>query len=255
MKRSVSQAAKVFGVEVALVKRWASMFADHLSESANPRKGVPRAFTDTDMVALCYVWQKWEDQPDVDVITMGLNSEDHFDHRFVEHMYLHTPLLQDPPENEEEPWRHGFIWSGGHGQGQFELARNYRYAADRLIEEAIKEQVSYYWLCPVLFTYRHTLELYLKVIGNINERTHSLARCVKLVEERHGQKFPARVKGWIAELDAIDPDPATTFRYESDGARNYSERWIDLRHFQFAMRQIFQIIDTAILRIGAASKH
>jgi hypothetical protein len=56
-------------------------------------------------------------------------------------------------------------------------------------------------------------------------------------------------------LDKIDPDPGTTFRYEGDdGKQDYSEFWVDLRQFQFAMRQIFEMIDRAILRVGPENK-
>jgi hypothetical protein len=99
------------------------------------------------------------------------------------------------------------------------------------------------------------LELYLKTIGSITKRTHSLAKCVELVEKLHGEQFPPSAKRWIEDLDKIDPDPGTTFRYEGDdGKQDYSEFWVDLRQFQFAMRQIFEMIDRAILRVGPENK-
>jgi hypothetical protein len=255
MNRTPSEAATVLGAEIALVERWASLFGDYLSKGANPPKGKGRAFSDGDLLVLCYVWHEWEDDPDIEAIKIGLNLGNHHEEPFIEHLYLHTPLLQEPPDDLDETWRHGFLWVGGHGQSRFELARNYRYAAEKLLDQALKDGDAHHWLCPVLFTYRHTLELYLKTIGSITKRTHSLAKCVELVEKLHGEQFPPSAKRWIEDLDKIDPDPGTTFRYEGDdGKQDYSEFWVDLRQFQFAMRQIFEMIDRAILRVGPENK-
>ena len=209
-------------------------------------------FDDGDLLVLCYLWHEWEDEPDIEAIKVGLNREEHFAEPFVEHLYIHTPLLQEPPDDLDETWRHGFLWVGGHGQSRFELARSYRYAAEKLLDEALKDGEAHHWLCPVLFTYRHTMELYLKTIGDIREHTHSLAKCVELVEKRHGQKFPPRTKKWIEELDAIDPNPGTTFRYEDNlGHHGCPEYWVDLRQFKFAMKHVFEMIDSAFLRVGS----
>lgn len=255
MNRTPSEAAELIGVDAALVERWALVFKDHLSSTANPQEGKVRMFSDGDLLALCYVRHAWDDDPDLEAIKIGLNLGYHHEEVFFERLYLHTPLLQEPPEELDETWRHGFLWIGGHGQGRFELARHYRYAAEKLLDQALKDGETHDWLCPVLFTYRHTLELYLKTIGNITEHTHSLAKCVELVEKLHGEQFPPRARRWIEELDKIDPHPGTIFRYEADNAKqDYAEYWVDLRQFKFAMRQIFEMIDRAILRDVAGGK-
>ncbi len=255
MNRSVSEAATVLGVDVEQVRRCASVFKDYLSPTANPPKERTQMLSDGDLLVLCYVGSEWEDDPDLEAIKVGLNREEHYEERFVEHLYLHTPLLQEPPDELDETWRHGFLWVGGHGQERFQLARNYRYAAEKLLDHALEDGETREWLCPVLFTYRHTLELYLKTIGNITEHTHSLSKCVELVEKLHGEQFPPRARKWIEELDMIDPHPGTTFRYEGDrGKQDYSEYWVDLRQFKFAMKQVFEMIDRAILRIGTKAR-
>jgi hypothetical protein len=83
----------------------------------------------------------------------------------------------------------------------------------------------------VLFAYRHTLELYLKIIGEIEDDTHSLRACILQVEKRHGEKFPQAIKDWILEFDSIDPI-GTAFRYADDrmGTLSYAESWIDFAH-------------------------
>ncbi|MCK9194088.1 MAG: hypothetical protein M0P19_09485 [Nevskia sp.] len=107
----------------------------------------------------------------------------------------------------------------------------------------------------MLFAYRHTLELYLKLIGEIDEVTHSLARCVQLVEQRRKVALPPPIREWILQLEQIDP-AGTTFRYadEDGGSNKYFEQWFDFRHFQFAMKRVFDALDMAILRVGAKGK-
>jgi len=214
MNRTTSETGKVLGGDASHVKHWASVFKDYLSAASHPSKGKVRMFSDNDFLVLCYVGNNWEDDPDLETIKIGLNREEHHEERFVEHLYLHTPLLQEPPDDLDETWRHGVLWTGGDGQKRFELARHYRYVAEKMLEQALESGALGDLICPVLFAYRHTLELYLKSLGEIHKHTHSLTECVKLVEERCGRTLGSQAKGWIEELDSIDPHPGTTFRYE-----------------------------------------
>jgi hypothetical protein len=252
MNRNISEIAGALGVERDQVEKWSILFDEYLSERAKPTSGQRRRFSDLDFLVLAYVSSLWEDEPDLEHIKIGLNQEGYLDEKFYEFLYLNSPILQEPPEDLDETWRHGVLWVGGHGQELFELARNYRYVAEKMLNQALQDDEARHWLCPVLFAYRHTLELYLKTIGDINEHTHSLAKCVALVEKLHSEKLPPRAKGWIDELDKIDPHPGTTFRYEDDQKQqDYAEYWVDLRQFKFAMGQVFEMIDHAILRVWA----
>ncbi len=243
-------------MDAALVKRWAKLFGDYLSADANPAKGKTRVFSDQDMLVLTYVMNEWEDDPDLGAIKIGLNREEHFAAPYIEHLYLHTPLLQDPPEGMDETWRHGILFSGGGRSHEYlELARNYRLVAESTLEQALNRDEADGWAYPVLFAYRHTLELYLKLIGEVDEVTHSLRRCVYLVEKRHGVTVPAPIRGWILELDQIDP-AGTAFRYADEPGKSgsYEERWFDFQHFKFAMKQVFDALDMAILKVKAEGK-
>lgn len=93
---------------------------------------------------------------------------------------------------------------------------------------------------PVLFAYRHTLELYLKIIGDIKEFKHSLRYCVQRIEKRLGFKIHPTTRDWIIEFDKIDPK-GTAFRYPDDqaGTLCYAEFWVDFVHLRFAMNQVF----------------
>ena len=255
MNRTASEVAKMFDANSALVKRWASLFSEYLSRGANPPKGTVRAFSDNDVLALCYVWHEWEDEPDIESIKIGLNLGNHFETPFVEHLYLHTPLLQAPPDELDESWRHGILLCGSGRYEYLELARNYRHVAESMLEQALNRDAMDGWAYPVLFAYRHTLELYLKIIGEIDEVTHSLQRCVHLVEKRRGENFSTTIRRWILELEEIDP-AGTAFRYADSplSSNPYAEHWFDFLHFKFAMKRVFDVLDFAILRTRAQGR-
>jgi hypothetical protein len=256
MNRNVSQTALILGVEGDQVKTWAWLFKEYLSQQANPVKGSPRSFTDSDVLALMHVAMHWEEQPDMENIKSGLNCEDHYDDdRYREMLYQHTPLLQEPPDDLDETWRHGIFLNGGGDGIDLELARNYRQSAEALLDLALKSGEPRDWGYPVLFAYRHTLELYLKLIGEIGDFMHSLKDCILRVEKRHGQRIPSPVREWIIELDNIDPG-GTAFRYADDqaGTLKYADFWVDFVQLKFAMGLIFRMLDDAILRAGLTRK-
>lgn len=251
MNRNVSQTAKILGVDGQQVKAWAWQFKEHLSSQANPAKGSPRTFTDSDVLALMHVVMHWEKHPDLESIRIGLNCDEHYNDRYRDLLYQHTPLLQEPPDDLDETWRHGIFLNGGGVDEYLELARSYKQSAEALLDSALKSGEPRDWGYPVLFAYRHTLELYLKIIGEVQKRTHSLEECVNLVEKRHGQKIGSPMREWIIELDKFDPS-GTTFRYADDeaGTLKYAEYWVDFVQLKFALSLIFQVLDSAILRTG-----
>jgi len=99
----------------------------------------------------------------------------------------------------------------------------------------------------LLFAYRHTLELYLKIIGKMADFTHSLKDCVLQLEKRHGRRIGSPIREWIIEFDKIDP-AGIAFRYADDqaGTLTYAEFWIDFVQLKFAMGHVFQVLDDAV---------
>ncbi len=255
MNRKPAEVAKILGVNGSQVKGWVSLFDNYFSDEAKPGKGKDRVFNDTDLLVLMYINHYWEDDPDLECIRVGLNRGDYHDDPFMETLYLHTPLIQDWPEGMDETWRHGILLVGSGRYGYLELARNYRNVAELMLESAFKNDLVDSWAYPVLFAYRHTLELYLKLIAETDEITHSLQRCVQLVEKRWNAKLPAPIRGWILELDQIDRT-GTAFRYsDADaGLNQHYERWFDFHHFKFAMNRVFDTIDRAVLDLGSNGK-
>lgn len=251
MNRNVSQTARILGVDVQQVKTWAWLFKEHLGPQANPPRGRPRTFTDSDVLALIHVAMHWEERPDMEAINIGLNREDHHEDKYRELLYRNTPILQEPPDDLDETWRHGIFLNGGGVDEYLELARSYKQSAEVLLDSALKSGEPRDWGYPVLFAYRHTVELYLKIIGEIQSPIHSLEGCVRLVEKRHGQRIGSPIREWIVELDKIDPY-GTAFRYADDQAATlkYAEYWVDFVQLKCALSLIFEMLDNAILRTG-----
>lgn len=257
MNRSVAEAARILGVNVHQVKTWAWAYRVYLSVKANPGKGKSRTFTDSDVLALIYICDRSEAGESVDEIHAGLAREDHYDNDQYRHLlYVNTPILQEPPDDLDETWRHGILLVGGGVDGYLTLARNYRQCAQTMLEAAIESGEPREWGFPVLFAYRHTLELYLKIIGQIDDRTHSLRECIAQVEKRHHERLPSRAREWIVELDEIDPK-GTAFRYADrapGSALRDMECWIDLTHFKFAMTRVLSMLERAILKAAKDGK-
>jgi hypothetical protein len=245
VNRSVSETARVLEVSTQQTKDWAWTFKEQLSKSANPGKGHPRRFTDSDVLALIYVAMHWEDDPDIENIKIGLNLENHHDDCYKKFIYQATPILQEPPDDLDETWRHGIFLNGA--DDYLELARSYRQSAEALLDSALESPEPREWGYPILFTYRHTLELYLKVIGRIDDFTHSLKDCVSRVEKRHHHRIGSPVREWIIEFDRID-HRGTAFRYADDqaGTLRWAEIWVDFVQLKFAMSRVFQLLDDAI---------
>lgn len=105
--------------------------------------------------------------------------------------------------------------------------------------------------------YRHAAELYLKILGAVDEQTHSLERCLLLVERRYGKPVGAPIRSWILELDKIDPF-GTAFRYADEAAGKtlyFAEFWVDFLQFRFAMNRMFEIFDSAALDLQRKLKN
>lgn len=255
MNRTAGEVARVLGVESEQVKRWACAFKEFLGGSANPRAGTTRTFSDSDLLMLAYIYDMWEETPDLAAISAGLASKEHLEPRFLDLLYRHTPLLQEPPDDLDETWRHGLLLNGAGMHGYRELARNYRLVAENILDTALQNDETLNFGYPVLFAYRHALELHLKILGEIDEVTHSLERCVHLVEKRHGGRIASRIRNWILDLDKVDPE-GTFFRYadmKSDRLA-HSEYWLDLVRFRLAMSEVLETLDLTSLRLNTNGK-
>jgi DNA-binding transcriptional MerR regulator len=247
MLRTASQIAELTHANRDQVKDWAWEYKNWLSPEANPPKGSVRHFTDEDALKMVFIVDRWVAGANSEEIAEMLEQEEHWEDRFREQLYMHTPLFQEVPDGLDESWRHGCLYTPSFFT-PLELARNYRWCADELLEMALKQDATLDLRSPVLFAYRHALELYLKILGRVDDQTHSLARCLGAVERRAHHKMRDPHRAWILELDAMDPG-GTSFRYNVDDAPDGlgDELWIDFNHVKFAMNKLLGDLDMAIL--------
>lgn len=247
MLRTVAQIAKIVGFNSQQLKSWAYKFREFLNPCTNPPKGEIRYFEDSDALAIIFIACWWSNDNDFEDIVFRLDQGDHLDSKYREELYLHTPLLQEPPEGLDETWRHGSLYTPSFFS-PFELARNYTYCAEKLLDLALRGDEALDMRSPVMFAYRHALELYLKILGQVDQPIHSLKKCLEAVEKRNKRKMRDPYRSWILELDSMDPG-GTAFRYDLEDQPQGlgSELWIDFRHVKFVMDKLIFELDMAIL--------
>ncbi len=257
MLRTASEVARIFSVDRNQVKTWAYHFKEFLGPEANPPKGAVRRFRDEDLPILAYIYYHWEEEPDLENIMCGLNSEAHREFIFEEVQYLHSKIFQEPPDGLDETWTHGFLFMGPGPKGvdPFGVARCYRLAVEEMIAAALHSSEAYQYDYPILYLCRHTLELYLKALGpdrrpeDKSGWNHNLEKCMRGVEERQGLKIGQVFRSWIEEFNQMD-ESGSTFRYENGSQHlNYVEYWVDLRQLRYAMTQLCSAFEEAYWRL------
>lgn len=141
---------------------------------------------------------------------------------------IRPPLFRGAGEDDQredgysEP--HGFLIGGLTACWRFELAEQYLKAANLLVESIEKKQVGDFEIAyPVLFLYRHALEVLIKhFIGReVNHhRLDALADdMVSFVRDHHGEEVPSWIVNRLREIARIDPT-SEAFRYGEDRYRS-----------------------------------
>lgn len=118
------------------------------------------------------------------------------------------------------------------------FADQYFEAAEAIVDLVLRNQVADYTVQnPILFLYRHAIELYLKVILDARaipyEKKHSLHVLLNKVDG---------IAPWagkrVLEIHAIDPG-STLLRYGGDKTfSDYGEAWVELTFVRDAMRAL-----------------
>lgn len=168
------------------------------------------------------------------------------------------PLFQEPPEELDEDWYHGFLIGGMCAYGEVDVARSYRRAGDAVIAAALKDaDLSHEWVYPAFFLYRHALELYLKLVVRPADRNHSLPELISsfetIVREQLGMQIPSWVPARLKEITEIDPR-STSFRYhdvlEENDLAQRGEWWVEFDHLSALMNALFEGLERAHFQIG-----
>lgn len=236
MKFNVSEAARVIGVDRDLIKKWAYLFREYLKPPANLPKGNQRQFCTDDLRVLAYISMYWEDNPDIESIRYGLNAEEYYEDIYDNLITSVTPLFREPPEELNEDWRHGTL-IGGMAQLDdiFALADSYKLAGDMLVDAALSRDESFELICPVVYNYRHTIELYLKATIGQSKMDHDLFWLLqefkKILKSEFNTTLPNWFEGVILAFNDFDPK-GTTFRY---GGNVPGEVWADIVHIKKLM--------------------
>jgi len=132
------------------------------------------------------------------------------------------------------------------GYGEQDLAESYFLAGDMLIAGVAKGDADARELLnPVMFVYRHGIELYLKCIVRPARKNHSLSALLEAfchhVRKGYGETVPAVVTKPISEFAKYD-QRSDVFRYATDREGKTHEPlqydgefWIDLPALRAAM--------------------
>lgn len=134
------------------------------------------------------------------------------------------PLFRDLDEGDEredgysEPF--GFLLGPMGVMSRDEMADQYFQAANLIVEKIRSREIADYEVAfPVLYLYRHSMELLLKAILGSNANHHRLNALaddlVKFTRKRAGEDVPQWITGRLKELARIDPT-SEAFRYGED---------------------------------------
>ena len=129
---------------------------------------------------------------------------------------------------------------------KIELGQQYYEAANLLVEAIKKDELEDYRLAnPVLYLYRHWLELALKGLIGTAAHEHDLGQLAAMfessVQQSTGRPVPRWIVGRLKEVAAIDPN-STAFRYAEVRDKKTKrtepvdgEIYVSLNHLQESM--------------------
>ncbi len=208
---SIEELAHLVGVKPGLIGKWLVLFEEYFSGSAvHPYPGEPRIFTQDDVRRLFVIgcardW--WDEEPDQDYsdVYSRLNSSEEYDDRYIEAAYLRAPLFQPMPENPEEMATYTLVvgesWVGSDLRA---IAQSYKLAGDVLVESALETEEPWKLAYPIMFNYRHSLELFLKAIIHPDKPNHDIASLIKHLEEQSGKIMSREAKAIFDQFVEID---------------------------------------------------
>ena len=174
---------------------------------------------------------------------------------------LERPIFIDPPDDigRQDAWSgpYAFLLGGMGSPQKYEIAQEYFNAANSLVASIRRQEIEDYAIAnPVLFLYRHSIELMLKAAIGLNNE-HDLGEMTERLEQKVKDKFGQNTPHWLIsrlkEISDIDPR-STSFRYavKRSGKNGIvleelgGEHYIDLHHLQRAMIALFSALATIV---------
>lgn len=129
------------------------------------------------------------------------------------------------------------------------MAVQYEMSANLLRDAAIKTGTPWFYANPILFLYRHAIELYLKGIVRSRRPTHNLLKLrdalISFIKDNYGVDI---TDGWVTQTisEFADIDPSSTrLRYanDNDGKPSYTtEQVVNLDDLKKRMDALFQVL-------------
>lgn len=158
------------------------------------------------------------------------------------------PIFEELPE--DMALRSGAIlvnWNGNAGVAAPEVSSAFRVAAERLLDAALANNETWEAAYPILFCYRHGLEVGLKSLMPGAPRQHGLADLWAVLLPRLAGQYPVGQLAWlsdrIAEFEHVDPR-STAFRYaDAVPAARAPELWVDFHHLKASAASLFDALD------------
>lgn len=162
---------------------------------------------------------------------------------------LNQAIFDDPPDTlgaDESHYGHLFAAMGG--MEGVEVARTFAAAGHRLLAEAGKAGETWQAAPPILYCYRHALELYLKALVQPERQNHGLGPLWSALHERIRGRYRADHIAWlgdrIREFHEIDPR-STAFRYHDARPKQVNtELWVDFHNLSRQARRLFGALET-----------
>lgn len=170
---------------------------------------------------------------------------------------LLEPIFIDPPDDigREGAWDgpYAFLLGGMGDPTLAELARQYFDAANQLMDNIVDQRVEDYTISmPVLYLYRHAIELILKAAmggGDGHELDKLANKFAERIKERYNQKVPEWLLKRLYEVAEIDPR-STSFRYavkvrprKGAPVGLGGEHYIDFHHLRRSMSALFSVLE------------
>lgn len=216
---SATEVSSILKVDEQLINKLAHIFSIYFSSTL--LKNDEKTYTIDDVRTIAYILTLWEDEPDIEYIKIGLNSNSQYQNELIDHLIVEiTPFFSEPSNDMDEFWKHGVLFGGLAEIGDmFFLANSYKLAGDTLIDAALKDQRSWELFCPAVYNYRHAIELYLKALTGDRKKKHDLNRLYTIFEKMIVSQFKVNTPDWfknlIVAINKFDPG-GTMFRYGGD---------------------------------------
>ena len=158
-------------------------------------------------------------------------------------------IFSDLPDEPETKYGAMLVnWNGQTGRTTYDMAQSYKAAAFRLLDQASGYNESWESVDPILFCFRHALELNLKALHDVQpKRSHGLSDRANHLHHRLTGCYQQLQLDWlrdrILEFNTVDPR-STAFRYDDVANANVApEVWVDFAQLRRIMNAIFRALD------------